>query len=906
MTSSPHQNGVNGIDSDAAESQPLLGTVFRRATIEVHPDGESGRSGFHPTHFIGILWRSSNKVSSAVNYLWPFVPLALIFRYAITVSPLTLFGMTYVGMVPVANLLGFAGQEFARKMPKVSGILIETTFGSIVEIILFLTLLAQHDTEKGHAGQGNMIPVIQAAILGSILTNLLLCLGLCFFVGGIRMQVQSFHSAVSEVGNGLLLVAGFGLLIPSAFYSALKGSAVPNLDLPIFKEPKYTEDRLQHDVLKISQTTSILLIVAFVVYIWFNARSNHSIFDEVLEADEHRDLDRHNDLDKPKFTFTECILALAVSIALVTLFAIILVEQIEDIVEAGIPDQFLGLILLPLAEKAAEHLTAVDEAWDGQMNLALFHCLGPSIQTALFNAPLVVIIGWITGKDIDLNFEIFMIALLVLSILVTGNFLRDNECNYLEGALLVIIYLIMAVAAWYYPNPDVASSNGSTYLNMDGIDDDQTPRPLRRTGILATEQPPPTGPIFGTSIPYTPRPLRTIQEASTAGIPLEASRRLQSEERASDTSSQKKRRRNESSDTKTPEKRRKGRRISNAESAVTPDDTSSQTSSYSGRSTSSKASVSSDKSKFSERTKWEVEQLSDDSCWVCGNERTSLDVCHVIARKDPGFSDISSRGIVPFEHRGDKSNAIPLCKRCHDGFDSVRPQVIILPVDLDYFLDFELRDYKERSETMHTQPRRRITPSGDHYRAHLLNSRPKSIEPKYLNELEDSELAGGLYQIYLREDILGTRRNPIPLGRYDEPRIWHGSPTALIIHASRALACVDCTNWLSEDVLDTLNAIIKAWRKEPVLNELDQKVLPQEIFTSVANESSAASSRDDDQRTHEESENASGTRSRGGDTEAVDDESSVTDYSGDILPTKDWKWGPSFTANQILRIYCAD
>jgi Ca2+:H+ antiporter len=102
-------------------------------------------------------------------------------------------------------------------------------------------------------------------------------------------------------------------------------------------------------------------------FIWYNARSQHSIFDEVLEADEHADLDRHDDLAKPKFTFTECVVALVLSLALVTLLAVFLVERIEDVVEAGIPDQFLGLILLPLVEKAAEHLTAIDEAWDGQI-----------------------------------------------------------------------------------------------------------------------------------------------------------------------------------------------------------------------------------------------------------------------------------------------------------------------------------------------------------------------------------------------------------------------------------------------------------------------------------------------------------------------------------------------------------
>ena len=109
---------------------------------------------------------------------------------------------------------------------------------------------------------------------------------------------------------------------------------------------------------------SELIVISFIFY---NARSQHSIFDEVLEADEHADLDHHEDLAKPKFTFTECIIAIALSLAIVTMLAVFLVVRIEDVVEAGIPDQFLGLIMLPLVEKAAEHLTAIDEAWDGQI-----------------------------------------------------------------------------------------------------------------------------------------------------------------------------------------------------------------------------------------------------------------------------------------------------------------------------------------------------------------------------------------------------------------------------------------------------------------------------------------------------------------------------------------------------------
>ncbi|KAF1974279.1 vacuolar calcium ion transporter-like protein /H(+) exchanger [Bimuria novae-zelandiae CBS 107.79] len=438
---------------NTSESTPLLQHII---PAHIHPDGESGRSGFHLGHFLDVSWRSGSTIAKYVNLLWPFVPVAIVLHYATPGLPLAIFAFSYIAMVPVANLLGFAGQEFARKLPKVSGILIETAFGSIVEIILFLILIAKHNAAKGSSEHGNLIPVIQAAILGSILTNLLLCLGACFYVGGLRQASQKFHASISEVGTGLLCVAGFGLLIPSAYYSALKGSAVPISINP----HDFTEAKLHHNTLEISRITSILLIIAFGIFILYNARTQHSIFDEVLEADEHHDLDRSEDLAKPKFTFTECIVALTLSLAIVTLLAVFLVERIEDVVESGVPDQFLGLILLPLVEKAAEHLTAVDEAWDGQMNFALFHCIGPSIQTALFNAPLVVIVGWIMGKDMDLNFEIFMIVLLVLSIVVVGNFLRDGESNYLEGALLVIIYVIIAVASWYYPNPDVATSNG--------------------------------------------------------------------------------------------------------------------------------------------------------------------------------------------------------------------------------------------------------------------------------------------------------------------------------------------------------------------------------------------------------------------------------------------------------------
>lgn len=221
----------------------------RKALFRVDTAGESGRTGIHPLHLVKVCFRSVCTLSMVVNVLWPFVPAAIVMHFARPDLHVWVFALNYIAMVPSANLLGFAGGELAKKLPKMIGILVETTLSSVVELVLFMVLLHQDDPTN----HKNLIPVIQAAILGSIMANLLLCLGLCFFVGGLRREEQVFHEAVSEVGTGLLLVAGFGLLIPSAFYSALRGST----------NAEFTAHQLGEYALTISRATSVILLVAF-------------------------------------------------------------------------------------------------------------------------------------------------------------------------------------------------------------------------------------------------------------------------------------------------------------------------------------------------------------------------------------------------------------------------------------------------------------------------------------------------------------------------------------------------------------------------------------------------------------------------------------------------------------------
>jgi Ca2+:H+ antiporter len=251
--------------------------------------------------------------------------------------------------------------------------------------------------------------------------------------------------------------SGFGLIVPAAFNAAVQAGTSET-------DPGLLADKVVH----ISRYTAVLLIIAYGIYVIFQMRSHQTIYDNIFRADEEEHSERHGahtsahllpngdetDIGMEKLTLTECVFALAVAITLVALIAISLVERISFIVdERGVSDAFVGLILVPLVEKFAEHLTAIDEAWNNEMNMALAHVLGATIQTSLFNAPLAVLVGWVLNKPMDLNFDLFCIIVLILAILVVGNFLRDQKSNYLEGSLCVIVYINIAAAVFWYPNP---------------------------------------------------------------------------------------------------------------------------------------------------------------------------------------------------------------------------------------------------------------------------------------------------------------------------------------------------------------------------------------------------------------------------------------------------------------------
>lgn len=152
---------------------------------------------------------------------------------------------------------------------------------------------------------------------------------------------------------------------------------------------------------------------------------------------------------------------LVVSTSLVAVCAEALVGSINELVEdTGISAAFVGLIILPIVSNAAEHITAVTVASKNKMDLAIGVAVGSSLQIALFVTPVIMILGWILSKEISLYFTIFETISLFVSAFLVNYLVLDGRSNYLEGTLLIAAYVIIALAAFYYPDSEQQSAIG--------------------------------------------------------------------------------------------------------------------------------------------------------------------------------------------------------------------------------------------------------------------------------------------------------------------------------------------------------------------------------------------------------------------------------------------------------------
>lgn len=382
--------------------------------------------------------------SNYVNVFLVFVPLGIV-AGALHWNPTAVFVLNFIAIIPLAALLSFATEELSAKLGQTLGGLLNATFGNAVELIVSIVALKNGE-----------IRIVQSSMLGSILSNILLVLGCCFLAGGIHQSESRFNETVASTMSSLMAVACASLIIPATLYAALRSS-------------KAETDR---HILMLSHGTAVILLVLYILYLYFQLYSHTHLFDvKAQQTDVEAQQAEGEEEQKEGQVLTPIAagVALVVVTILVAVCAEYLVDSIDSIVEtAHISKTFIGLVLLPIVGNAAEHVTAVIVAYKGKMDLAINVAIGSSMQIALFVTPFLVILGWIVDKPMTLHFQGFETVVFFLSVLVVNYLIQDGKSNYLEGAMCIGTYAIIALAFYVYPDDASGDLGGNFFKSFFG------------------------------------------------------------------------------------------------------------------------------------------------------------------------------------------------------------------------------------------------------------------------------------------------------------------------------------------------------------------------------------------------------------------------------------------------------
>jgi Ca2+:H+ antiporter len=347
-----------------------------------------------------------------ITILLLFVPLSIIASLLGWDQRLVFFASA-LGIVPLAWVLGQATEELAaRTGPRVGGLL-NATLGNAAELIITIFAIRE-----------GLLELVKASITGSILGNLLLVLGLSVLLGGLRNKTQRFERSEAGTNATLMILAIIALIIPSIFGHAIE-----------------LTDHAAVEWLSLGVAVVMIAIYALSLVYAFVSCENRALT-EGLAA--------------PRWSLRRAAVVLVVSAILVAWLSEILVSAVEPVVESmGITEFFLGVILIPLVGNAAEHLVAAQMAWKNHMDLSLAICFGSSMQIALFVAPLLVFVSLAMGHPLTLIFNEFELLALGAAVGIAALISLDGESNWLEGAQLLAVYLIVALAFFFLPTGGV-------------------------------------------------------------------------------------------------------------------------------------------------------------------------------------------------------------------------------------------------------------------------------------------------------------------------------------------------------------------------------------------------------------------------------------------------------------------
>jgi Ca2+:H+ antiporter len=351
-------------------------------------------------------------LSRYLNILLLSVPLLLVLEL-LHAGPLVLFGVSCLAIIPLAGVLGDATEELAGRMGPVGGGLLSGTLGNATELIIALLAL-----KAGH------IEVVKASITGSIIGNLLLVFGLSLLVGGFGREKQTMERTNAGVNSSMLMLAVAGLVMPAVFDLTVHGSLSQDFA----------------DVQRLSLWTAGVLILTYFASFVFSFKTHKHLF----VAEDHA-----QGTMKPK----TAVLLMVAATVLIAFASEVLVGQIAYATKAlGMTELFVGVIVVAMVGNAAEHSAAVFAAKKNKMDLSLTIAVGSSVQIALLVAPVLVFASHAVGHPMALVFNALEIAATVLSVVIVAHIAGDGETNWFEGAQLLALYILLAIAFFFAPD----------------------------------------------------------------------------------------------------------------------------------------------------------------------------------------------------------------------------------------------------------------------------------------------------------------------------------------------------------------------------------------------------------------------------------------------------------------------
>jgi len=344
----------------------------------------------------------------AINYMLIFIPISLLLAF-FHAGAIYVFVFSILSLIPIAKYIGHATENLALQTSPTLGALMNATFGNAIELIIAIFAL-----------QAGLLEVVKASITGSIIGNLLLLIGLSMFAGGLRYKEQKFNTDSAGVSSTMLIIAVTGLSIPTLYALTTGGQATGAISLAV----------------------SVVMAVIYILGLVFTLFTHKHLFDVGDEMKKAK--------VKPTIAKRTAILMIFGFTALAALQSELLVSTIQSASQQiGLTEVFVGVVIIAIITNIAEKIQAVSFALKDKIDISIEIGTNSATQIALFVVPLIVLISSVMYRPLTLVFTVFELAAVIFSVLIINYIGSDGRCNWLEGAQLITVYLIIMIAFYF-------------------------------------------------------------------------------------------------------------------------------------------------------------------------------------------------------------------------------------------------------------------------------------------------------------------------------------------------------------------------------------------------------------------------------------------------------------------------